>query len=244
MLKSIVTGHSKGLGAAVAAALLARGIPVLGLSRGGDADLAARHPALLREAALDLADGAALSVWLGGGALAGFLADAGTAILINNAGTVQPVGPLGAQDGAALVRAIGLNVTAPLLLANAFATASAHCTDRRIAHISSGAGRGAYPGWSVYCASKAALDHHARAVALDANDTLRICSLAPGIIDTDMQAQIRATPLADFPLRDKFETLKREGALARPEDAAAQLVEFVLGARFGREAVTDLRSLS
>lgn len=243
MLKTIVTGHSKGLGAAVAAALLARGIPVLGLSRGGQPDLAGHHPHLLRESPLDLADPAALAEWLAEGALGAWLADADTAILINNAGTVQPVGPLGKQDNAEIARAIGLNVTAPLLLANAFAAASAHCRDRRIVHVSSGAGRGAYPGWSVYCATKAALDHHARAVALDGGEHLRICSLAPGIIDTDMQAQIRATPLSAFPLRDKFDALKRDGALARPEDAAAQLVDFVLGARFGREAVTDLRSL-
>ena len=69
MIKAILTGHTKGLGAAIAADLLARGIGVLGLARGASADLAARFPALFEQVELDLADSAALAAWLGGGAL-------------------------------------------------------------------------------------------------------------------------------------------------------------------------------
>ena len=60
------------------------------------------------------------------------------------------------------------------MLAGAVASARALKTECRILHMSSGAGRSAYPGWSVYCATKAALDQHARAVALDHNINLRI----------------------------------------------------------------------
>jgi benzil reductase ((S)-benzoin forming) len=96
-------------------------------------------------------------------------------------------------------------VATPLMLASAVATASVSAGDRRIVHISSGAGRTAYPGWSIYCATKAALDHHARTVVLDANRALRICSVAPGVIDTGMQAEIRGSGEEKFPLREKFE---------------------------------------
>lgn len=239
-MKAIVTGHSKGLGAAIAAELLGRGIPVLGLARGRAPGLDERFPGLLREIEVDLADSAALTGWLGGGALAGFLAGEGAVLLVNNAGVVWPVGPLAAQDPLDAIKAVTLNVAAPLALAAATVRASpgAH---RRILHVSSGAGRAAYPGWSVYCATKAALDRHAEAVALDGDPAVRACSLAPGVIDTGMQAEIRATPAARFPMKQRFVQLKREGALSSPEACAAALVDYLLAPDFGDRPVDDLR---
>jgi hypothetical protein len=133
-----------------------------------------------------------------------------------------------------------LNVATPLMLAAAVAKLG-QGKQCRILHISSGAASSAYPGWSVYCASKAALDHHARAVQLDAQAGVRICSLAPGVIDTDMQAQIRATPTERFPLRQRFVDLKRQGGLAAPADCAARIVDFLLSEQFGEQPVDDVR---
>ncbi|GGZ04787.1 SDR family oxidoreductase [Pseudoduganella plicata] len=238
MIKAIVTGHSRGLGAGIAAALLARGAAVLGVARG-------TNPALtgMQEAALDLADAQAVAGWLDSGALARFLAGATQAVLVNNAGVVTPVGPPGRQGAGALAQAVGINVTAALMLSDAFVAATAGCPDRRIVHVSSGAGRNAYAGWSVYCATKAALDMHAQAVALDNVPNLRIASVAPGVIDTGMQAQIRGTDAADFPALERFVQLDQTGALAPPESTGAQLAGYVVGARFGMEQVTDLRTL-
>ena len=235
--KAILTGHSKGLGLALCEALLARAIPVLGLSR----SQAERPDALLREVPLDLADPAALAAWLATPVLADYLEGAAEVLLINNAGMVQPVGALGLQDPAEVGRAVGLNVAAPLMLAAAVVRA-APGAQRRIVHVSSGAGSSAYPGWSVYCATKAALDHHARAVLLDSQTGVRICSLSPGVIDTGMQAAIRATPEAHFPLRQRFVELERSGQLRAPADCARQLLDYLLADGFGSEPVDDLRS--
>ena len=240
-MKAIVTGHTKGLGAAIAQELLARGIPVLGLARGRAPGAAERHAGLLSEIALDLSDGAALSAWLGKGELAAWLAGCGTALLVNNAGVVWPVGPLAEQDPLQAIRAATLNVAAPLALAAAVVRASPGA-ERRILHVSSGAGRSAYPGWSVYCATKAALDRHAEAVALDGDATVRACSLAPGVIDTGMQAEIRATSENRFPMRERFVQLKEQGGLSSPEDCARELVEYLLAPGFGGKPVDDLRS--
>lgn len=244
MIKAILTGHTKGLGAAIAADLLARGIPVLGLARGAASSLAAQFPQSLVQVELDLADSAALGTWLARGELGAWLAGCELVLLINNAGTVQPVGPIAGQEPAAIARAIALNVAAPLMLASAVAAARGPQAECRIVHISSGAGRGAYPGWSVYCATKAALDMHARAVVLDQNRALRICSLAPGVIDTGMQAEIRASSLAQFPLRQRFDELKRAGELAAPADCARRLIAYLLGDQFGSAPVADLRSVA
>jgi benzil reductase ((S)-benzoin forming) len=233
-VKAVLTGHSRGLGAAIAAELAGRGIPVLALARRQGTDTQG-----VTQVALDLSDSAALSAWLAGGALQAFLAGADTALLINNAGMVQPVGTVPGHDPAEVARAISLNVAAPLMLAAAVAAADAG--ERRVLHVSSGAGRNAYPGWAVYCAGKAALDQHARAAALDKAPGLRIVSLAPGVIDTDMQAQIRASDAGQFPMLEQFRALKANGALASPADCAQKLVAFALGPEFGAAAVADLR---
>ncbi len=242
LTKAIVSGHSRGLGAAIASELLERGIPVLGLARHGNAALAAEHGDKLAEVTLDLADSAALAAWLGGGALDAWVADAGRVLLVNNAGTLQPMGPLPLQEAAAVARAVAVNVAAPLMLAAAFAQAG-QVPDRRVLHVSSGAARKPYAGWSVYCATKAALDHHARAVREDATPGLRICALAPGVIDTAMQGEIRATSSERFPLRDRFAEMQAQGGLTDPAECAMHLVDFLLDADFGREPVADLREL-
>lgn len=243
MIKAIVTGHSRGLGAAIAECLLARGIAVLGLARARYDDPAGQRPAPFEQVALDLSDAEAVGHWLAGGSLDAWLADADAVLLVNNAGVVQPIGPLQLQDVAAIGTAVTLNVAAPLMLSAAIAARRKPGAECRILHVSSGAGRHVFPGWSVYCATKAALDHHARAVVLDATPGLRICSLAPGVIDTDMQAEIRATGAERFPMRERFETMKREGALVSAQDCAERVVAHLLGDAFGEAPVADVREL-
>jgi NAD(P)-dependent dehydrogenase (short-subunit alcohol dehydrogenase family) len=241
-MKAIVTGHTKGLGAAIAGELLRRGVAVLGLARGRPGELAARYPGLLQEVELDLSDVGALGAFIAGPVLQQYLAGSGTALLVNNAGVVGPVGPLAGQDPMAVVRAVSLNVAAPMALSAAVVRAAGDA-EKRILHISSGAGRNAYPGWSVYCATKAALDQHARAVALDGDVRVKAVSLAPGVIDTGMQAEIRATPEEHFPMRERFVQMKSQGALTPPDECARAVVDYLLSARFGSRPVDDVRDL-
>ncbi|HMB10474.1 SDR family oxidoreductase [Saliniramus sp.] len=243
MIKAIVTGHSRGLGAGMAQALLMRDVRVLGVSRRPNAALAERFSQDLQEVTLDLSDAQAARSWLAGAEMRDFLADAQTAILINNAGIVQPIGPSGALDIATIAQAVTLNIAGPLMAANAFIAATEKVADRRIMHISSGAGRRPMPGWSIYCATKAALDHHARSVAADTVPHLAIESLAPGVIDTDMQGEIRATTPEQFTLREQFVALKQNNDLSSPESCGEAIVAHLLGPRFGAEVITDIRQI-
>jgi NAD(P)-dependent dehydrogenase (short-subunit alcohol dehydrogenase family) len=240
---AIVTGHSRGLGAAILHELLGRGIATLGLSRGALRAPVEAAPGLFEERTLDLSDPAALRSWLAGPQLANWVLGRQRVLLVNNAGTLEPMGPLPSQDLAAVADAVNLNVGAPLMLSAALCAVDDAGQERRIVHVSSGAARSPYPGWSIYCATKAALDHHARAVALDRTPGLRICSLAPGVVDTSMQAALRSVDPARFPLRERFQKLQREGQLASPADCARRLVDYLLSEAFGQEAVADLRSL-
>ncbi|HDR8928173.1 MULTISPECIES: SDR family oxidoreductase [Burkholderia] len=242
-VRAIVTGHTRGLGAWLAEQLLQQDIAVLGVSRSRHPSLAATAGDRLVETELDLSDTAAVAAWLAGGALRSFVDGASLVLLFNNAGVVDPIGPLAAQDPALVARAVALNVAAPLMLSAALVQAAAAPTECRVLHVSSGAARNAYAGWSVYCATKAALDHHARAVALDANRALRICSVAPGVVDTGMQATIRSTSEANFPMREKFDALKASGALSTPDEAARHLIGYALSDAFGAEPTADVRNL-
>lgn len=262
VLHVVLTGHSRGLGAAVAQTLLAQGARVLGLARQGLTGLSEAPRAQLTEVQLDLADTVAVQAWLATGALSAWLSGAQQAVLVNNAGTVMPMGSPGILDArvggnaaspngytgqahhGALAQAIALNVTAPLVLTDAFVAATAQCADRRVLHVSSGAARSPYPGWSTYCATKAALDMHARAMQLDTVSRLRVASLAPGVIDTDMQADIRSADAVDFPLQARFVAMKQGGQLTDATDAGARLVAYVLSDAFGNDPTPDLRQLA
>ena len=234
----LITGHSYGLGAALAAAWLQHGARVIGLARRTNPELAATYPDQLQETAINLADSQAVLDYTRSDAFRHICQEADTLWLFNNAGTVAPSAPLGAQADDDITHALNLNITAPLLLANATV---AHARDRervRIVHISSGAARKPYPGWSIYGASKAALDRHAADAAAEG---VRITSLAPGVVDTAMQAGMRVD--AAFPLREQFAALHADGKLQSASDTAAQILAYCQSDQFAREPIADIRTL-
>jgi NAD(P)-dependent dehydrogenase (short-subunit alcohol dehydrogenase family) len=97
---------------------------------------------------------------------------------------------------------------------------------------------------AVYCATKAGLDHFSRSAALDeallANPA-HIVSLAPGVIDTDMQTDLRSGNPTGFPDQANFIQLKQSGSLTSPADAAARVLGFLARGDFGSNAVADVR---
>jgi hypothetical protein len=241
---ALVTGHSRGIGEAVAEHLLARGARVLGVSRHTNARLGGRFPETLQEVILDVTDDVALLRWLGGQPLERFFSRVDSPLLVNNAGVLQPIGPLETQELERVSRAVSVNLGAPLVLSAAFVQATADARERRILHVSSGAARKAYAGWSIYCATKAGLDHHARCVALDRTPGLLISSVAPGVVDTEMQAEIRASTDERFPDRPRFVALHRDKALPTPDRTGGRLVEYLLSDVFGAEPAFELKDFN
>jgi NAD(P)-dependent dehydrogenase (short-subunit alcohol dehydrogenase family) len=69
----------------------------------------------------------------------------------------------------------------------------------------------------------------------------KIVSLAPGVIDTDMQVQLRGAEADMFPDRARFERLKAQGQLDTPESAAAKVLAYLARPDFGNNAVADVR---
>lgn len=244
----ILTGASRGLGAAMAEQLLAPGVVLLCISR-------LPHPELN---ALARSTGARVEQWRRdvshpgevAAALEGWLQAVDTrrfddATLINNAGVISRIGPLHECDDADLSRAIRVGLEAPVLLTAAFLRQTVRWrARRRVLNISSGLGRRPMAGAATYCAAKAGLDHFSRAVALDEagrDNGARIVSLAPGVVDTDMQAQLRQADPRGFPDHGRFVGLKQGGALASPGQAAARVLAWLRRPDFGENVVVDVR---
>lgn len=132
-----------------------------------------------------------------------------------------------------------------MLLTAAFLHAtSGWAAPRKVVLVSSGLGRRAMAGSASYCAAKAGLDHLARAVALEEAAKpggARVVSLAPGVIDTDMQVQLRSADPTRFIERERFAALHRQAQLDTPAQAAAKLLAFLDRPDFGDNPVADVR---
>ena len=245
---TILTGASRGMGLAMAQQLLADGHALLTLARHPSAALAAQAQAAgasLTQWPVDLADAAATSA-----RLRQWLADQdGNAIeqvtLINNAGAIPAIVPLRDAPDEGTQGALRVGLEAPMLLTAAFLDATrAWRGQRRVLNISSGLGRRPMASQAAYCAAKAGLDLFTRCVALDEAgqpNGARVCSLAPGVIDTDMQVHLRGADAAAFPDRANFEQLKTAGQLASPEAAARRVLAYLQRPDFGHNPVADVR---
>ena len=244
----ILTGASRGMGLAMAQQLLKPGNVLLCISRNVNPDLATaaqKADVPLTQWTQDLADGAGASDRLREWLNSQNPADFASVSLINNAGVIPPIVPLRESNPADLALALRVGLEAPMALSAAF-LGGTHSwpVPRKVLNISSGLGRYPMASQAGYCAAKAGMDHFTRCLALDealhANGA-KVCALAPGVIDTDMQVQLRGAAGEAFPDQSKFLQLKAQGQLSSPEAAAENVLRFLASADFGREPVADLR---
>lgn len=242
---AIVTGASRGLGLALAQELAAPDTMLFTLARTPNTSLEqcwVDMGGTLKQISVDLSD-AHMTHECANKLVSELPQDAKRYLLINNAGTVHPIARADKlSDSAQIQAALQLNVSSPMLLCSAFLRATAGlAADRRILNISSGAGRSPMPGWGVYCAAKAALDHYTQVLHTE-NHGVRVASLAPGVIDTDMQANIRNVSKSDFPQLERFVALHHEGLLSAAQDTAVRILARLGQDDFGTLVLDDIRN--
>ncbi|WP_353239409.1 SDR family NAD(P)-dependent oxidoreductase [Limnohabitans sp.] len=245
----ILTGASRGMGLAMAQQLLATGNTLLCISRNASPQLATRAQKsglALMQWTHDLADTEGVSARLRDWLQSQVPGQFASATLINNAGVIPPVVPLRQSQAADLARALRVGLEAPMALSAVFLGATqAWSLPRKVLNISSGLGRYPMASQAGYCAAKAGMDHFTRCLALDEAlhpNGAKVCSLAPGVIDTDMQVQLRGTTSEAFPDQSKFAQLKASGLLSSPEQAAEQVLRFLARPDFGQTPVADVRA--
>jgi benzil reductase ((S)-benzoin forming) len=234
----ILTGHTKGLGKAILERFLELdNIRIVAVSR---SVLNLQDPKLT-EVQLDLSDLDALESRLPALFPTG---EFDKVILINNAGWIGEVKPIGKLQSNLVRQAMNLNLLAPMILTNAFVEAySESKSEKLICTISSGAAYKPLAGWSEYCTGKAGLAMFSKVAAEDLKEKgFRVFSVAPGVVDTDMQAEIRKSKSSDFPALDRFTAYKAEGKLSSAAEAAGKIFHLLSNPALFEEVVQDVRN--
>jgi 3-oxoacyl-[acyl-carrier protein] reductase len=192
---AIITGGSRGIGAAAAAALAAAGAAVMLTARDGKlaAAIAAGIRATGRTAdamACDVSDYAAVEALVAATAERLGRPD----ILINNAGVIEPIAMLAEADPTAWAHSIEINLIGAFNAVRAVLPGMLAARSGTIVNVSSGAALRPLEGWSAYCAGKAGLAMLTQAIRLElAERGIRVFGFQPGTTDTDMQTKIRAS---------------------------------------------------
>jgi len=200
----IVTGASRGIGAAAALALGKAGATLILTARDGglagdvaQAVVVAGGRATARSC--DISDYAAAE-----SLVAETLGRFGRLdALINNAGVIDPIARIENSDPAAWARNVEINLVGAYNAIRVVLGPMAAAGGGTIVNVSSGAAIRPLEGWSAYCSAKAGLHMLTRAVHLEMVDKgIRVFGFQPGTTDTDMQVLIRASkmnPVSQIP---------------------------------------------
>ena len=217
---AFISGASRGIGAGLAERFLECGMRLVLCARGESA-IPAGDNVLARR--LDVRDEAAVC---------DLVSEAetrfgGIDLWVNNAGVLDPIEPLRDVSVEAFREHVDINLIGVFIGSKCYVN-HLRRTKRSgvLINISSGAAWNAYQGWGAYCSGKAGVERLTEVLALEEKAAgLRAYSVAPGVVDTEMQEKVRATPEARFPDRPRFLDLKRDDAFNTPRYVADQLLE-------------------
>ncbi len=217
----IITGGSKGIGEGIIQAYQQAGFEIFSLARTRNESYTGVH-----QIEFDLVNTAAIPKKLA--LIFGQLIphEVTKIVLINNAGTLGQIGNV--EELSDIEKTVQLNTVAPLILTSTFIklTKDWSC-EKKIINISSGAAQKPYAGWTVYCATKAAIDMMTRTIALEQESLkngAKIIAIYPGVVDTEMQAEIRQSDQQSFAAIDRFLALKASNALANATTVGQQIL--------------------
>lgn len=218
----IITGGSKGIGKGIIDAYLADNYYIFSIARSVNNELSE-----VNQITFDLSktDGVRNLI---SGIISKINANEVEQItLINNAGTLGNIGRI--ENIADIATTVALNTVAPLLLVSSFIALTKNWKAKKhIINISSGAAYKPYYGWTVYCATKAAIDMMTKTIALEqeaVENGVKIIAVYPGVVDTEMQAEIRKSDKDSFASINRFLDLKANNALANATTVGRQLFE-------------------
>ena len=229
----VITGVSKGLGKAIVEQLLDAEESVIGIGRTNsiehknyqfiECDLSVKNA--VHSLSLDLMDE--------------------EVVLINNAGIIGDINRLSQQESLDLNTIMQVNTIAPMELAHKLYSQTTNKQEFSLINISSGAANKSIPSWGAYCASKAALNmltesFYLEEVELGNHPT--VMAISPGVIDTDMQVNIRSTSEKNFSAVQNFIAMKEGNDLFSPKEAARRLLNLI-NLPFKKQVFHDLRTV-
>jgi benzil reductase ((S)-benzoin forming) len=247
---AVITGTSRGLGEALALQMLAKNYTLFCISRKRNELLikkAVQNKAALYYHEFDLCDYNRIDALIDEIFNNIDLSSLSKVVLINNAATLDPIGPIGKVSSDIIVKNYELNMIAPALLSSGFIRKTKDAViEKMIVSVSSGAAVKPYYGWSPYCSSKAALELFTKCVAVEQQQytsPVKCITFNPGVMNTEMQEQIRRTPEIDFINKERFLNFYKEGRLVSPETVAAKLIALIESNRIENGNIYNVNEL-
>ena len=175
------------------------------------------------------------------------LENAEKVVLVNNAGQIGDIKPIGSSNNDAIADLFTVNVTAVAIFMNKFIGTYADLNvEKTILNVSSGAGKNPIEGWATYCGSKAAVDLLSLTTFTEqkrAKNPVIVYSIAPGVVDTEMQASIRASNVNDFTRHKHFVDLKTNNELTSPTEVAEKYAMILNQPENFTECIFSLRDV-
>lgn len=247
----IITGTSRGIGEALAVRFLGEGSIVFCISRNQNPRLSVEAHVkgfAMTDIAIDLNDSGKIPEMMQKIFRSLDPERISEITLINNAGIIHPIRLIGEADAAEkIIRSINVNLTAALLITDRFVRETEDwAVPRKVVNISSGAAHNAIEGWSAYCTAKAGLDMFGRCLVAEQSNKpnpVKLVSFAPGVVNTEMQEDVRNTDESHFPQHARFVSLKETGALLEPEFVAEKIEELLASPSFGESTALHISEL-
>ncbi|PFA68676.1 short-chain dehydrogenase [Bacillus sp. AFS015802] len=231
---AIVTGATRGLGESVARLFIDKGIGVLNISRSENDSLQklAREKEVAYEfLSCDLSQPDQTEAVFREAGRKVFGSEAKRIYVVQNAGVVNPINPSGEVDNGALETSVHVNLLAPMIATNELIKAAKGSDAKMImVNISSGAGSRPVYGWSTYCATKAGINMLTETVSVELthkHSRHQVIAFSPGVMDTDMQGEIRSSSKEAFADVESFQRYKEEGMLRSTDTVANALLNLV-----------------
>jgi|TARA_B110000116_G_scaffold227185_1_gene207960 benzil reductase ((S)-benzoin forming) len=161
-------------------------------------------------------------------------------LLVNNAATIGSILPIDKKSEKEIIGEYNLNIISPTLLSRKFINAYAD-NIKLLINIGSGAANSPISSWSTYCATKSALDMLIQVIAEEKHKNLQVFSIHPGVVDTNMQKEIRKSDSEFFPLHQKFMDYYANQELFSVKSVVFRILQIIAKKNDFEEIILNLR---
>lgn len=146
---------------------------------------------------------------------------------INNAGSIHPIKTVNHLVEEDIKSNLTVNILSPIfIISKLIEFAIQNKKELKVINISSGAYKQPINSWALYCTSKAAIQMYLEVAFSEnkCNSFIKILSVDPGVMDTEMQKSIRTAESKGFDKKDEFINLYRDNKL-RSTNSVAKIIK-------------------